>query len=123
MYDESFPGVQHAFCLPPRPQLCARVAPPERFTPELPALWSLMAPLREASPPTDPQAQYGKYATWLAHYMSYQVDAMGQTGVLLYDTAVGHELLRRQPLLQPHLREGTLRWVVGAWDVRRGRPV
>lgn len=115
VYDESFPGVQHAFCLPPRLQLCARLAPPERFTPELPALWSLMAPLREAAPPADPQAQYGKYATWLAHYMSYQVDAMGQTGVLLYDTAVGHELLRRQPLLQPYLREGTLRLVL--WDL------
>ncbi|PNW81739.1 hypothetical protein CHLRE_06g258250v5 [Chlamydomonas reinhardtii] len=108
--------------------VCDQLAPPQRYTDGVPALWAVVGPPRHPHSDRDWGQHLQQIAIRTVHYLAYHV-AMGMSGLLLYTDAVQRHYLRRVPALQPYLTAGHLRLV--DWDLPernhaddgRGRPL
>jgi hypothetical protein len=109
--DAAHPEQRVGFCLRHIPDVCRSLAPPERHTPDTPALWSVIGPVRDYSvqPGEGWAEQARRTSTWVAHYLSYHL-AVGVSGLLLYADQWQRGMLVEQEVLRPYLRDGTLRW-------------
>ncbi|KAG2449722.1 hypothetical protein HYH02_005249 [Chlamydomonas schloesseri] len=118
VWEASMPDNRAPFCLPPSSAaLCHRLAPPAVATPDNPALWAVLAPLRKP-PNLTWQPHVAATANRLTYFLTYFL-SVGGTGLLLYADPLTSQALERSPQVQRFLREGRLLFVT--WDMMERR--
>ncbi len=109
--------------------MCESLAPTPASTPDRPALWVAMTPMRQLDVTGPNWASYFEATAARIHnYLLYH-RAMGMAGMLLYADVWSRSHLRRSAVLEPLLRQGVLRFV--QWELiershnddGRGRPL
>ncbi|KAG2428648.1 hypothetical protein HXX76_011353 [Chlamydomonas incerta] len=112
VWEASFPDNKAPFCLPPSSAaLCHRLAPSATYTPDRPALWSVLIPFRSMGTPW--ATHVADSANRLYYHMAYLKD-IGAAGLLLFTDPLTSQALEATPPVQRFLREGRL--VLVSWE-------
>eukprot|EP00198_Chlamydomonas_reinhardtii_P007909 XP_001697246.1 predicted protein [Chlamydomonas reinhardtii] len=112
VWEASFPDNRAPFCLPPSSAaLCHRLAPAAAYTPDRPALWSVLIPLRSMGTPWG--THIANSANRLYYHMAY-LKAIGAAGLLLFADPLTSQALEAEAAVQRFLREGRL--VLVSWE-------
>eukprot|EP00198_Chlamydomonas_reinhardtii_P007910 XP_001697247.1 predicted protein [Chlamydomonas reinhardtii] len=117
VWEASFPDHRAPFCLPPSSAaLCHRLAPAAAYTPDRPALWSVLIPLRSMGAPWG--THVSRTTVRLHHHLAY-LREVGAAGALLYTDPLMRQALEAEAAVQRFLREGRLMFVT--WDMMERR--
>ncbi|GLC54695.1 hypothetical protein PLESTB_000896300 [Pleodorina starrii] len=115
--EASYPLHKHTICLPPASEgdVCASLAPPDVYTPDKPALYTMIGPVRHPQSSRDWAAHYAEVAGRLVNYVTYHV-SIGASGLMLYADELMRRYFARNEQLAQLVHKGHLRLI--SWELQ-----